>query len=85
MRPLKLYLCCQFGVSMKVHNRTYVNTIHAVSKFAMKLGIFWCKFGVYVLIIYLLHLAQVSVFFVVVIVAVVSNVAIALLSSLASS
>jgi hypothetical protein len=37
--------------------QTYVNTVHTLGKLALKFDIFWREFGVYVLVVRLLHLA----------------------------
>jgi hypothetical protein len=45
------------GGSKHDHVRTYVNTVHTLSKFALKLDIFRREFGVYFLVVNFLHLA----------------------------
>lgn len=62
-----------------------MNAVDAISKLALEFSIFWSKFGVYVLIVGFLHLAQVCVVVVIVIIAVIGNIAVALLSSLTTS
>jgi hypothetical protein len=62
-----------------------MNTIHALGKFALEFDVFWCKFCVHVFCVHFLHLAKVLVVLFIIIVAIIGDVSIALLSSLASS
>lgn len=59
-------------------------TVHAICQFALEFYIFWCQLGIGFLVGYFLHLAE-NFAFLVVVIAVVGDIAVALLPSLPPS
>lgn len=59
-----------------------MNAVYTVSKFALKLGVLWGKFSVDILVIRFFQFGQSIAVIIVIVIAVLSNVAVALLPRL---